>query len=142
MVLLTGIGTASSYAAGVLPALLVIGFGFGLIFGPAQNAATSAVTSHEAGAASAMVNTAQQIGGSIGTAVFSSLAATAITNYLHAHAATATQAATVTDATISGYHQVFWIAAAVFAGTAILAAAPFRSGPLPVDADTAPVAAL
>ena len=142
MVLLTGIGTASSYAAGVLPALLVIGFGFGMIFGPAQNAATSGVTSHEAGAASALVNTAQQIGGSIGTAVFSSLAATAITNYLHAHAATATRAATVTDATLSGYHQVFWIAAAVFAGTAVLAAALFRSGPLPVDADTAPVAAL
>ena len=141
MVLLTGIGTASSYAAGVLPALLVIGFGFGLIFGPAQNAATSGVTSNEAGAASAMVNTAQQIGGSIGTAVFSSLAASAITSYLHAHAATAAQAATVIDATISGYHQVFWIAAAVFAGTAVLAAALFRSGPLPVS-DTAPVAAL
>lgn len=137
MVLLTGIGTASSYAGGVLPALLVMGFGFGLIFGPVQNAATSGVESHEAGVASAMVNTAQQIGGSIGTAVFSSLAASAITNYLHAHAATATQ-----PATIAGYHLVFWIAAAVFLGSAVLAAILFRSGPLPVDADAAPIAAL
>jgi predicted signal transduction protein with EAL and GGDEF domain len=55
---------------------VIIGLGCGLIFGPAQNAATSGVKFHEAGAASAMVNTAQQIGGSIGTAVFSSLAAT------------------------------------------------------------------
>jgi EmrB/QacA subfamily drug resistance transporter len=142
MVLLTGIGTSSSYAGGVLPALLVIGFGFGLIFGPAQNAATSGVRSHEAGAASAMVNTAQQIGGSIGTAVFSSLAASAITDYLHAHAATAMQPSTLTDGTIAGYHLVFWIAAAVFLGSAALAAVLFRSGPLPVDADAAPVAVL
>jgi predicted MFS family arabinose efflux permease len=125
MTMLTGIGPHSSYAGGVLPALLVIGFGFGLIFGPAQNAATSGVEPHEAGVASAMVNTAQQIGGSIGTAVFSSLAATAIANYLRAHPTTTTLAATV-----AGYHLVFWIAAAVFLASAVLAAALFRSGPL------------
>ncbi|MEY9966829.1 hypothetical protein ABIA33_004894 [Streptacidiphilus sp. MAP12-16] len=78
---------------------------------------------------------------SIGTAVFSSLAASAITGHLHAHAATAAQAATITDATVAGYHQVFWIAALVFLGTAVLAAALFRSGPLPVGG-TAPAAAL
>jgi len=140
LVLLTGIGTTSSYAGGVLPALLVMGFGFGLIFGPAQNAATSGVTSREAGVASAMVNIGQQIGGSIGTAVFSALAATAITNYLHAHAATARQAATVAAGTVASYHLVFWIAAAVFLVSAVLAAILFRSGPLPVEADAAPVA--
>ncbi|SCG72218.1 MFS transporter [Micromonospora humi] len=141
MVLLTGIGTDSSYVGGVLPALLVIGFGFGLIFGPAQNAATSGVDSRRAGVASAMVNTTQQVGGSIGTAVFSSLAATAITRFLTSHAATAAQPATRADATIAGYHLVFWIAAAVFLAAAVLAAALFRSGPLPVDPDAAPVAA-
>jgi sugar phosphate permease len=106
-----------------------------MVFGPAQNAATSGVASSETGVASAMVNTTQQIGGSIGTAVFSSLASTAIANYLHAHAATATQMAT-----IASYHLVFWIAAAVFLGSAVLAALLFRSGPLPVEADAAPVA--
>lgn len=142
MALLTGIGTTSTYTGNVLPALLVIGLGLGLIFGPAQNAATSGVTSHESGAASAMVNTAQQIGGSVGLALFSSLSATAVTNYLSAHAATATQMATITDATIASYHFVFWIAAAIFLGTAVVAALLFRSGPLPVDTDAAPVAAL
>jgi hypothetical protein len=141
MALLTGIGAASSYAGGVLPALLVMGLGPGLIFGSAQNAATSGVRSREAGVASAMVNTTQQIGGSIGTAMFSSLAATAITNYLKAHAATATQTATIADGTIAGYHLVFWIAAAVFLGGAVLAAILFRSGPLPAGANAEPVAA-
>ncbi len=142
MALLTGIGTASTYAGGVLPALLILGYGLGLVFGPAQNAATSGARSNEAGVASALVNTAQQIGGSIGTAVFSALAASALTDYLHAHAATATQMATITDATLVSYHLVFWIAAATFLACGLLATALFRSGPLPVDSDAAAVPAL
>lgn len=54
-----------------------------------------------------MVNTAQQIGGSIGTAVFSSLAAAEITNHLKAHAQTATHPATIAAATLASYHLVF-----------------------------------
>ena len=140
MAMLTGIGAASSYAGGVLPALLVTGVGIGLIFGPVQNAATSGVGPDEAGVASAMVNTAQQIGGSIGTAVFSSLITTTIAGYLTAHAATATRPATIAEAAFAGYRLVFWIAAGVFSGTAILAALLFRSGPLPVDAGHASAA--
>jgi EmrB/QacA subfamily drug resistance transporter len=139
MAMLTGIAASSSYAGSVLPALLVTGLGFGMIFGPVQNAATSGVQTHEAGVASAMVNTAQQIGGSIGTAVFSSLTATAITDYLKAHATTSARPATIADATIAGYHLVFWVAAAVFLGSAVLAALMFRSGPLPVNQDAEPV---
>jgi EmrB/QacA subfamily drug resistance transporter len=139
MAMLTGIPASSSYAASVLPALLVTGLGFGLIFGPVQNAATSGVQTHEAGVASAMVNTAQQIGGSIGTAVFSSLTATAITDYLNAHAAAAARPATIANATLAGYRLVFWVAAAVFLGSAVLAGLMFRSGPLPVSNDAEPV---
>jgi hypothetical protein len=76
-----------------------------------------------------MVNTAQQIGGSIGIAVFSSLTATAITDYLNAHAATAARPATIADATLAGYHLVFWVAAAVFLASAILAALMSGAGP-------------
>jgi MFS family permease len=139
MAMLTGIGVQSSYTAGVLPALLVIGLGLGLIFGPGQNAATSAVAAHESGVASAMVNIAQQIGGSIGLAVFSSLSATVTTHYLNAHPTTATQPATVVAATLASYHVVFWIAAALFLGGAVLAALLLRRSPLPVDTDAAPV---
>jgi EmrB/QacA subfamily drug resistance transporter len=140
MALLTRIGAASGYAADILPALLVMGFGSGMIFASAQNAATSGVKSRQAGVASAMVNTTQQIGGSIGIATFSSLAATAVANYRNAHAATATHTATIASATIAGYHLVFWIAAAVFLAGAALAALLFRSGPLPVDPHIEPIA--
>lgn len=140
MVILTGIGAGSSYGANVLPALLVTGAGFGFIFGPVQNAATSGVRSHDAGVASALVTTAQQIGGSIGTAVFSSLTTTAIASYLSAHPATATQPATIAEATFAGYHLVFWVAAAVFLSSAVLAALLFRSGALPVAAGHASAA--
>jgi len=140
MAMLTGIGVESSYPTGVLPSLLIIGLGLGMIFGPGQNAATSGVQSHESGVASAMVNIAQQIGGSIGLAVFSSLGATAITSYLNAHAATATDPATIAEATLASYHFVFWIAAALFLGSALLAAFLFRSGPLPVNTEAAAAA--
>ena len=130
MALLTGIHTDSSYAGTVLPVLLVTGTGFGLIFGPVQNAATSGVRPHDAGVASALVTTAQQIGGSIGTAVFSSLATTAISQYLSAHPSA------VAEATLAGYHLVFWTVSAVFLGSAALAALLFRSGPLPVSLES------
>jgi hypothetical protein len=87
-----------------------------------------------------MVNIGQQIGGSIGTAVFSALAASEITSYLHAHAAAAAQPATLSAATIASYHLVFWIAAGVFLVSGAVAALLFRSGPLPVDPDAAVVA--
>ncbi|WP_432839401.1 MFS transporter [Dactylosporangium sp. CA-092794] len=132
MAMLTGIAANSTYAGGVLPALLVTGLGFGMIFGPVQNAATSGVRPDEAGVASALVNTAQQIGGSIGTAVFSSLTATAIADYLATHAATASDPATIAGATLASDHLVFWVASAVFLTCAALSALLFRSGPLPV----------
>jgi EmrB/QacA subfamily drug resistance transporter len=141
MAMLTGIAVNSSYPGSVLPALLVTGLGFGLIFGPVQNAATSGVQAEEAGVASAMVNTAQQIGGSIGTAVFSSLTTTAITNYLQTHAATAAHPATIAEATLASYHLVFWAAAAVFLVAAAVAALLFRSGPLPINQDAEPALA-
>lgn len=135
--LLAQIGTTTTYAGGVLLALLILGLGLGFVFGPAQNAATSGATAGEAGVASALVNTTQQIGGSIGTAVFSALFAAGTTDYLDSHAATAAQVATTAEASLFGYHIVFWAAAGVFSGGAILTAALFRSGPLPVDANAA-----
>jgi EmrB/QacA subfamily drug resistance transporter len=104
MAMLTGSG--GGYVTGILPALLVTGIGFGLIFGPVQNAATTGVGPHDAGVAAALVTTAQQIGGSVGLAVFSSLA---------------------------GDHVVFGITAVVFLVGAVVAASVFHSGPLPAN---------
>lgn len=137
MLMLTGIDAHTHYASGILPALIVLGLGFGLVFGPVQNAATSGVLPHDAGVASAMVNTVQQIGGSIGTAVFSSVAANAVADYLKHHVP---PTATVqVDATLAGYHLVFWVAVGVFAGCAIISVLLFRRGTLAISPDAEPV---
>src|SRR5260370_4243458 len=71
MFLFTRLTPGSSYANGVLPGLLVLGVGLGFIFAPAFSTATLGVEASEAGVASAMVNTSQQIGGSLGTSLLS-----------------------------------------------------------------------
>ena len=85
MLLFTQLTPTSSYGTGVLPGLLVIGVGMGCIFAPAFSAATLGVAPNEAGIASAMVNTSQQIGGSIGTSLLSTIYATAVASYLTSH---------------------------------------------------------
>ncbi|WP_371530959.1 MFS transporter [Streptomyces sp. NBC_01283] len=82
MAWLTALDVHSGYAAHVLPPLLVAGLGLGLVFAPAMSMATAGVAAHDAGVASAMVNTSQQVGGSIGTALLNSLATSAAANYL------------------------------------------------------------
>ena len=64
---LTQLTVSSSYAGSVLPALLILGLGFGMIFAPAINTATAGVPRQDSGVASALVNTMQQVGGSIGS---------------------------------------------------------------------------
>ncbi|AGZ41665.1 MFS transporter [Actinoplanes friuliensis] len=138
MVLLTRLDLDSSYVTGVLPGLVLIGLGMGLIFAPTQNTATSGVQHQDAGVASAMINTAQQIGGSIGTALLSGFAATAATNAMVGRAPGPETAAL---AAISSYHTVFWWSAGFFLVCAVVAAVVFRTGPLEVDPDAAPVIA-
>src|SRR6202000_2902241 len=76
--------TSSSLAV-VLPALLIMGLGFGIIFASAVNSATAGVPREDSGVASALVNTMQQVGGSIGISVLSTITASATTSYLLAH---------------------------------------------------------
>jgi EmrB/QacA subfamily drug resistance transporter len=138
MALMTRLELDSSYVGGVLPPLLIIGLGLGLVFAPVQNAATAGVSADDAGVASAMINTVQQVGGSIGTALLSSFAAAAATSYVAGHSPSAQ---TVALATLHSYHVVFWWSAAFFVVCALVSAALFRSGPLQVDPDAAPALA-
>jgi EmrB/QacA subfamily drug resistance transporter len=85
MAYLAQLSATSSYAGGVLPALLILGVGFGMIFSPAINTATTGVRRADSGVASALVNTGQQVGGSIGTSALSTVALTATASYLAAH---------------------------------------------------------
>jgi EmrB/QacA subfamily drug resistance transporter len=125
MIYLTGIGAHSSYATHVLPALLLMGVGFGLIFAPAMSSATLGVAPADAGVASAMVNTMQQIGGSIGTALLSTLAASATTSYVGARTPTP---GVLADAAVHGYTTAFWWSAGIFLIAAVACTALLRPG--------------
>ena len=116
MLYLTRLGTDSSYAVHVLPALIVMGIGMGNIFPPAFQSATYGVDRADTGVASAMVNTMQQVGGSIGTALLSSIFASAVTSYADGR----TQPQILQAATVHGYTTAFWVAAGVFACGALV----------------------
>jgi EmrB/QacA subfamily drug resistance transporter len=119
MVWLAQLEPGSSYVGHVLPALLVLGVGLGNIFAPAFATATYGVDPHDTGVASAMVNTMQQVGGSIGTALLSSIFASAVTSYVESHPRTPQ---VLGDAAVHGYTVAFWIAAGVFALGAVVVA--------------------
>ncbi len=85
MALLVGIGLDSSFVAHVLPSELLISFGMGLSFVPLSSVALVGVSAHDAGVASALVNTTQQVGGALGTALLNTVYATAVTGYLADH---------------------------------------------------------
>jgi hypothetical protein len=76
-VLFTRLTAHADYVGHVLPGLIVTGLGLGLIFAPATASATAAIKPSDAGAASAMVNTTQQIGGSVGTSLLNTIAVSA-----------------------------------------------------------------
>jgi EmrB/QacA subfamily drug resistance transporter len=112
MVVLAQLGVHSTYAAHVLPALIPLGVGLGLIFAPAMNTATLGVDPGDAGVASATVNTAQQVGGSLGTALLNTVATTATATFLAGKTGSPALAA---DAAVHGYTTAFWWAAAILA---------------------------
>ncbi|WP_327423073.1 MFS transporter [Streptomyces sp. NBC_01230] len=89
MLLLTQLEIGSSYPALILPAQLLLGLGMGTAFMPAMSLATHGVEPRDSGVASAMVNTSQQVGGAIGTALLNTIAASAATAYATSHAALA-----------------------------------------------------
>lgn len=85
LLLLTRITPATDYWTHVVPSLVIISSGMALVFIPLTSTSLHAVSHHDTGVASAMVNTSQQIGGSLGTALLNTVAATATTGYITAH---------------------------------------------------------
>jgi EmrB/QacA subfamily drug resistance transporter len=118
MTYLTQLTVSSSYVGGVLPALLIMGLGFGMIFSPAINTATAGVQRQDSGVASALVNTMQQVGGSIGVSALSTIALTATANYLTAHH---TGPLAPAIAATHGYTTAFAVSAGIFGLGVILA---------------------
>src|SRR5499427_6816985 len=126
-VLAARLGLRTSYLDWVLPALLLTGAGLGVVFGCALNTATYGTGAADAGVASALVNTNQQVGGSIGTALLNTLAASALTSYLltHGHSPLA-----LAGAAVHSYVVAFWVSAAILAGSAVVCALVLPSGTL------------
>ncbi|MET8081076.1 MFS transporter [Streptomyces sp. NPDC005303] len=123
MLLMTQLEIGSSYASTILPAMLLLGLGMGTAFMPAMSLATLGVEPRDAGVASAMVNTSQQVGGAIGTALLNTIAASATTSYIADHIGSATsksQAQLVAlEGQVHGYTNAIWFAV----GMLVLAAA-------------------
>ncbi|WP_251153216.1 MFS transporter [Cellulosimicrobium sp. Marseille-Q4280] len=116
LLLLSRVTVDGSYAAEILPSQLVLGVGLALVLVPLQNVALAGVAPHDAGAASATVNAAMQIGGSIGLSVFTTIYASALP---------AAGAPTPADL-VDGYSAVFVAAAVTMALGAVLAFALVR----------------
>ena len=132
MALLTQISIDSSYVTHILPGLVIMGLGLGATMAPAMQGAISGVDPDDSGVASATVNTMQQVGGSIGTALLSTVAANAATGYVSSNLATATDAALLqANAEIASYTTTFWWASGIFLLGAVLSAMLLKNGPLP-----------
>ncbi|MFD8862282.1 MFS transporter [Streptomyces vinaceus] len=141
MLLLTQLEVGSSYPALILPAQLLLGLGMGTAFMPAMSLATHGVNPADAGVASAMVNTSQQVGGAIGTALLNTIAASATTAYLTDHAAAVAAGGPAAklvqaQAMVEGYSSAIWwavgilVASATIALTLITTGRPGAGGPV------------
>jgi len=85
LLMLTRITPVTSYVTHVLPSLLIMSSGIALVFIPLTSTSLHGVSGRDTGVASAMVNTSQQIGGSLGVALLNTIAATAATSYAATH---------------------------------------------------------
>ena len=94
----------AAYVTDLLPVMLLLGVGAGLVFPALMTLAMSAATPEDSGLASGLVNTTQQVGGALGLAVLATLATTR-TGILQAHGSSTAAALT------GGYHLAFTIAA-------------------------------
>jgi EmrB/QacA subfamily drug resistance transporter len=122
---LTTLGLHSSYVSAILPPLLVMGLGVGLLVGAGMSVGTLGVDPHDAGVASATLNTTQQIGGSIGTALLNTLASNAATDYLHGRRPSPD---VIAHAQLHSYSVAFWWSAGIFLVGGVLSAVLLRKG--------------
>ncbi len=118
MLIFTQLTPGGSYFTHVMPALLLTGIGMGCVFAPAFSTATLGVKSGDAGIAAAMVNTSQQVGGSVGTALLSTIFASSAASFASSHVHTAGLASA---ASLHGYTTAFAWAAGLF-GAGLLVA--------------------
>jgi MFS family permease len=116
--LFTTLTPGASYVTHVLPSEFLLGIGLGLAIVPCISTATQNAEPKDVGVTSAMTNTSQQIGASIGTALLNTIAAAATTTYLATHARGVDLQA---KATVHGYATASAWAAGIFVLAAVIA---------------------
>ncbi|WP_328507985.1 MFS transporter [Streptomyces sp. NBC_00391] len=122
MLLLTRLEVDSSFATHVLPSEILLGLGMGTASMPGMSLATSRVRPQDAGVASAMVNVSQQVGGSIGTALLNTIAASATSSWIAARAFSGSVPETAAQqAAVHGYAVAFGWGTAIMALAALIA---------------------
>ncbi|GAB2593525.1 MFS transporter [Streptomyces capparidis] len=114
MLMLTQLEVDSSFWGLIFPAQVLLGLGMGTSFMPAMSLSTYGVEPRDAGVASAMVNTSQQVGGAIGTALLNTIAASATTAYLKSHGDDGiSPQALFNQGSVHGYSVAIWWAVAI-----------------------------
>ena len=121
------------YFSNLFPPFIISGLGLALAFVPMSIGALTGVKQADAGIASGLINTTQQVGGAIGTAVATTVATTFTAHYVSAHAGvSAFSGAALTH----GFQVAFYVLAAVAAVGAILSAVLLESNPAQPEAET------
>jgi predicted MFS family arabinose efflux permease len=130
MAWMTTIGAHTSYGAHVLPALGVMGAGIGLSYPAIASTALIKVRDDDAGVASALVNTTQQVGGSLGIALLNTVAVTVTANYLLAHGVTS-----ALGGLVKGYQVAFVVSAGILLLGALVSLVFVQDRPRDVEAE-------
>jgi EmrB/QacA subfamily drug resistance transporter len=126
LVLFARLPVHGNYFTDLFPAFMISGLGLALAFVPMSIGALTGVRQADAGIASGLINTTQQIGGAIGVAVATTVATTFTTHYVDGHAGTnAFSGAALTH----GFQMAFYVLAALAALGALLAAVMLESKP-------------
>jgi EmrB/QacA subfamily drug resistance transporter len=107
------------YFWNLVPAFLLSGIGLALAFVPMSIGALTGVTSADAGVASGLINTSQQVGGAIGVAAATTIATTLTANYVDVHPGTSALGG---GALTHGFQAAFYVLAGVAAFGAVVAA--------------------
>lgn len=125
MLWLTQLPAHSAYWVHVVPAMLLISLGMGQVFVPLSSTALLGVPNHDAGAASALVNTMQQIGGSLGIALLNTIATSATASFAVSHHVLTTGAA----AQVHGFRTAFEVSVGILAFAFLVVATLIRRTP-------------
>jgi EmrB/QacA subfamily drug resistance transporter len=132
LVLFAQLPVHASYFANLLPAFLISGLGLALAFVPMSIGALTGVRSDQAGVASGLLNTVQQVGGAVGVAIATTVATTATASFVSAHhGSTAASPAALTN----GFAAAFYVLAGIALAGAVLSAVLLERRPAaPVSA--------